>query len=254
MRHFFILLRHELRMLLINPATYIAAVLFLCLMGFLYWAILSGMVNTPTEVLPTVQFFNVFWLPVFFVVPLLTMRSIAGERSSGTLDTLMTTPASRVAIVLSKFTGAYLFYMLMWTATLGFPYLTTVFFPNAAETRLLLEPAPLIGGFLFLATSGVLFIAIGIFASSITRSQLVAGMFSFTTLFVVVVGGQQLGTVAESGAQLSSWLDSTTNYLQIFEHLDDFASGVIDTRPFFYYTSLGVLLLGLSTLVVEAKA
>jgi len=182
------------------------------------------------------------------------MRSIAGERSSGTLDTLMTTPASRLAIVLSKFMAAYLFYLLMWAATLCFPYLTTTFFPNAAETDWLLEPAPLIGGFLFIATSGVLFIAIGIFASSITRSQLVAGMFSFTPLFVVIVGGQQLGTVAESGAQLSSWLESTTTYLQIFVHLDDFASGVIDTRPFFYYTSLGALLLGLSTLVVEAKA
>ena len=87
MRHFFILLKHELRMLFISPATYIAAVLFLCLMGFLYWAILRSMVNTPSETLPTVQFFSVFWIPVFFVVPLLTMRSIAGERSIGTLDT-----------------------------------------------------------------------------------------------------------------------------------------------------------------------
>jgi ABC-2 type transport system permease protein len=67
-------------MLFISPPTYVAAVLFLCLMGFLYWAILSSMVNTPSETLPTVQFFSVFWIPVFFVVPLLTMRSIAGER------------------------------------------------------------------------------------------------------------------------------------------------------------------------------
>ena len=44
------------------------------------------------------------------------------------------------------------------------------------------------------------------------------------------------------------------NYLQIFQHLDDFSRGVIDTRPFFYYTSTGLLLLGLSTLVIEAKA
>ncbi len=254
MRHFLILLKHELRMLLISPATYIAAVLFLCLMGFLYWAILRGMVNTPSEILPAVQFFNIFWLPVFFVVPLLTMRSVAGERSSGTLDTLMTTPAPRVAIVLSKFTGAYCFYMLLWAATLGFPYLTGAVFPQAVERDVLLDPAPLVGGFLFLATSGILFIAIGIFASSITRSQLVAGMLSFTTLFVVIVGGQQLGNLADTGDSLNTWLVNTTNYLQIFEHLDDFASGVIDTRPFFYYTSLGALLLGLSTLVIEAKA
>ncbi len=254
MRHFFILLKHELRMLLISPPTYIASVLFLCLMGFLYWAILRGMVNTPAETLPSVQFFNVFWIPVFFVVPLLTMRSIAGERSTGTLDTLMTTPTSRVSVVLSKFAGAYLFYMLLWLATLGFPFIAQKLYPYASESAALLDPAPLIGGYLFLATSGLLFIAIGIFASSITRSQLVAGMLSFTTLFVVIVGGQQLANIADNSVNLVGWLDATINYLQIFQHLDDFSRGIIDTRPFFYYTSTTALLLGLSTLVIEAKA
>ena len=241
-------------MLLISPPTYIAAVLFLGLMGFLYWAILRGMINTPEESLPLVQFLSVFWIPVFFVVPLLTMRSIAGERSTGTLDTLMTTPTSRVAVILSKFAGAYTFYMLLWLATLSFPLLAAKFFPSAALSGSLLEPAPIIGGFTFLALSGILFISIGIFASSITRSQLVAGMLSFTTLFVVIIGGQQLGNIAKGGADLSFWMSELVNYLQIFQHLDDFSRGVIDTRPFFYYTSIGLLLLGLSTLVIEAKA
>lgn len=254
MRHFFTLLKHELRMLLISPPTYIAAVLFLCLMGFLYWAILRGMVNTPAEELPSVQFFKAFWIPVFFMVPLLTMRSIAGERSTGTLDTLMTTPTTRSAVILSKFAGAYIFYMLLWLATLGFPFIAQKLYPYAGESAALLEPASLIGSYLFLATSGMLFVAIGIFASSVTRSQLVAGMLSFTTLFVVIVGGQQLGNIADSGPELIGWLDATINYLQIFQHLDDFSRGIIDTRPFFYYTSTTALLLGLSTLVIEAKA
>ncbi len=241
-------------MLFISPPTYIAAVLFLCLMGFLYWAILRGMVNTPSETLPTVQFYGIFWIPVFFVVPLLTMRSIAGERSIGTLDTLMTTPTSRVAVILSKFAGAYIFYMLLWVLTVGFPLLTQKLYPHAAESGALLELAPLAGSFLFLATSGILFISIGIFASSVTRSQLVAGMLTFTTLFVVIIGGQQMSNVADAGGDLSSWMTATVNYLQIFEHLDDFSRGIIDTRPFFYYASTGFMLLGLSTLVIEAKA
>ncbi|MGJ8653696.1 MAG: ABC transporter permease [Opitutaceae bacterium] len=254
MRHFLILLKHELRMLLISPPTYIASVLFLVLMGFLYWAIIRGIVNAPDDMLPSVQFFSVFWIPVFFVVPLLTMRSIAGERSIGTLDTLMTTPTSRVAVILSKFSGAYIFYMLLWAATLSFPVITTKLYPQTTESGALLDPASLIGGYLFLATSGMLFTAIGIFASSVTRSQLVAGMLSFTTLFVVIVGGQQLGNIAENAGDLTTWLDATVNYLQIFQHLDDFSRGIIDTRPFIYYTSTAALLLGLSTLVIEAKA
>ena len=254
MRHFFILLKHELRMLFISPATYIAAVLFLCLMGFLYWAILRSMVNTPSETLPSVQFFSVFWIPVFFVVPLLTMRSIAGERSIGTLDTLMTTPTSRVSVILSKFTGAYLFYMLLWILTIGFPLFTGMLYPNTAENGAILEMEPLAGSFLFLATSGLLFISIGIFASSVTRSQLVSGMLTFTTLFVVIIGGQQMGNLADAEGVFSSWAVAAVNYLQIFGHLDDFSRGIIDTRPFFYYASTSFLLLGLSTLVIEAKA
>lgn len=254
MRHFLILLRHELRMLLISPTTYLAAFFFYTIMGMLYWSILREMVNVAQEDLPAIQFFKLFWLPTFFVVPLLTMRSIAGERSNGTLDTLMTTPASRGSIILSKFAGAYLFYMLLWFGTLAFPVVTLSTFPHIASADSLLQREAIIGSLSFIAISGALFISIGIFSSSITRSQLVAGMLSFTALFVVIVGGAQVGLLAERGTNLNAWMDSLVNYLQIFQHLDDFSRGVIDSRPFFYYLSTGLTLLGISTLVIEAKA
>lgn len=254
MKHFFILLKHELRMLLISPATYIAAVLFFCIMGFLYSAILRSFVNSPSETLPAVEYFSLFWMPVFFVVPLLTMRSIAGERSIGTLDTLMTTPTSRTAVVMSKFAGAYIFYMILWALTLSFPLITQNMYPQAASDGALLDSASLTGSFIFIALSGLLFISIGIFASSLTRSQLVAGMLTFTTLFLVIVGGQQLGNLDSSTAEITSWLKGTVEYLQIFQHLDDFSRGILDTRPFIYYTSTAALLLGFSTLIIEAKS
>jgi ABC-2 type transport system permease protein len=236
MRHFWILLKHELRMLLISPSTYLAGALFLGLMGFMYWAILREMITTPQEELPTVQFFKSFWIPTFFVVPLLT------------------TPTSRIAVVLSKFAGAYCFYLLLWLATLGFPLIADSLLRESNDSAILLNSAPLLGSFAFIAVSGVLFIAIGIFTSSLTRSQLVAGMLAFTLLFVVIVGGQQLGSLNQSGVALPGWMHATVDYLRIFSHLDAFARGVVDTRPFFYYLSSGVLLLGLSTLVIEAKA
>ncbi len=240
-------------MLLISPPTYIAAVLFLVLMGFLYWSIISGMVSASQDSMSMVQFLSLFWLPVFFVVPLLTMRSIAEERHTGTLETLMTTPTSCATMVFSKFLGAYSFYMLLWLLTLSFPLMASKFIPEIDSSSHLLAKEPIIGGFAFLALSGIFFISIGIFASSITRSQLVAAMFSFTALFVAIVGGQQLGNIAQSGTELPIGLNGIVNYLQIFDHLDDFSNGVIDTRPFFYYTSTGIFFLGLATLMTEAK-
>ena len=240
-------------MLLINPPTYIAAVLFLALMGLLYWDVLRSMVNTPEDNLPITQFLGFFWIPVFFVVPLLTMRSIAEERNAGTLETLMTTPTSRVSMVLSKFSGAYSLYMLLWLATLSFPLIVTKFFPSVGAGTQQMELASIIGGYTFLALSGILFISIGIFASSITRSQLVAGMFSFTTLFIAIAGVVLLENFVQNGFELPLWMSELVSYLQIFNHLNDFSNGVIDTRPFFYYISTGIFFLGLTVIMIEVK-
>ena len=72
-------------MLLISPTTYLAGVFFYLIMGLLYWRLMTIIVAEPQDDLPSVSFFKFFWLPTLFVAPLLTMKSIAGERSSGTL-------------------------------------------------------------------------------------------------------------------------------------------------------------------------
>ena len=240
-------------MLLINPPTYIAAVLFLSLMAVLYSDVLSLMVNEPQDDLPIPLFLGYFWIPVFFVVPLLTMRSIAEERNAGTLETLMTTPTSRAAMVLSKFFGAYSLYMLLWFSALSFPLISAQFFPDTRAGTLQMQLISIIGGYLFLALSGILFISIGIFSSSITRSQLVAGMFSFTTLFIAIAGVVMLQDRIQNGFEAPVWVNDLVAYLQIFDQLSDFSSGVIDTRPFFYYTSMGAFFLGLAVVMTEMK-
>ena len=191
MRHFFTLVRHEIRLLFIAPPAYIAAFLFLLLMGFIYWAILRSMTLLPQDSSPVAQFFSLFWLPVFFSVPLLTMRSIASERNQSTLETLFSTPVPKEAIVLSKFTAAYCFYLILWIGTLFFPLITYNTLPDNISNLSLIEPSATLGSLLFVALSGVLFIAIGIFTSSLTRSQLVAAMLCFTILFIICIGAQR---------------------------------------------------------------
>ena len=94
MRHFTTLLRSELWKLLVSPSTYIAAFLFLLIMGFLFQLILVDYASDPKEENPSITFFRLFFVPVFFMVPLLTMRSVSEERSRGTIETLMTTPVT----------------------------------------------------------------------------------------------------------------------------------------------------------------
>lgn len=250
MRYFFTLLRHELRNLLLAPATYVAAFLFLLLMGFIFQGVIESEFNDSVqETIPLVVFLQVFWIPVFFMVPLLTMKSFAEEKRLGTLEALLTTPVSTGEVVLAKFFAAYLLYLLFWSVTISF---NLILYHFVQEPRIL-EFGPIFGGYLFIFLSGALFIAIGIFSSSLTRNQLVAGILCFALLFTFTVVSRymaELSTAARAYLPISrDWLD----YLQVFQHVEDFSRGIIDTRPIFFYLSTSALFLVLSTLTIESK-
>lgn len=254
MRHFFALLRHEIRALLIAPATYIAGVLALTILGLLFFWTLLMLVQSEQRVPPAEIFFGFFWVPVLLVVPMLTMRSLAEERRLGTLETLMTTPVRAWAVVLSKFGAAYAFYCGVWALSLAYPVLATVILDRPDLTARLLDPSALVGGYLFICITGTLFVAVGIFASSLTRSLLVSGMLSFSILFLLIVGVTVLGYLNLGLGQVQRLPAELVDYWQVFDHYQDFVRGMIDTRPVVYYGSGTLLVLGLATLVVESKA
>ncbi len=249
MRHYFTILSHEIRTLLYSPSTYIAATFFLGVMGFIFASILDIYSKGPQETPPAVVFFQFFWFPVLFMVPLLTMKTIADERRQGTLETLLTTPVSTAEVVLGKFTAAYLFYLLLWGFTLGFHYILQLY---ASDARFL-DPGPLIGGYLFIAVSGLLFIAIGILASSMTRSQPVAGIFTVVLLILVILAPRYLSEISALNTAGLTPLKTALDALQIQTHVDDFTRGLVDTRQLFYYLTGSTLALLFSILGVEAK-
>lgn len=251
MRRFLILLGHEWRALAFSPATYIAAFLFLILMGYVFLTILHESSLEPREALPMEIFFRAYALPVLFMIPLLTMRSLAEERRLGTLDALLSTPVTMPQVVAAKFAAAYGFYLFLWLLSLGFPWLAATVLPRPELAILLLDPGILLGGYAFVAISGLFFVAIGIFSSALTRSQLVAGMLCFTILFIVVVG---LPALREQAAGQLDWLGGSLDYLQIGAHLDDFCRGILDSRPLFYYGGNTLVVLGLSVLILESRS
>ncbi len=249
MKHYLTLLSHEIRMLLVSPSTYVAATAFLAFMGFIFTEILSHYSKSPQELSPTHVFFELFWLPVFFMVPLLTMKCLAEERRLGTIETLLTTPVTTTEVVLGKYTAAYLLYVGLWGSTGGFFYILKRFSGDAR----FLDPGPLIGGYLFIGISGLLFIAIGVFASSLSRNQAVAGIIAFTLLFGLIIGMRSLGEATWLAQGGMASLRDAVDYAQIFTHRDDFTRGVVDTRHLLFYLSGTVLALIFSILGVEAK-
>lgn len=250
MRHYFILLRHELRVLIITPSTYIAAVLFLGVMGFFFQELLATYAAEPSDVSPAVGFFKLFFFPVFFLTPLLTMRSLAEERRMGTIETLMTTPVTSIEVVLAKFSASYLYYLAMWLSTLSFHY---VLYRFAANPQVI-DPGPMIGGYLFVALSGLMFIATGIFASAVTRSQLVAGLLAFSLTIALTLGLRSLAENLLYDYQSEDLVRTIVDHVQIFQHADDFVSGVFDSRAPVFYVSTAAFMLFLSVLALDARS
>lgn len=249
MRHFPTILGHEVRMLLVNASTYIAAVLFLAVMGFAFTAVLNEYVSSPQEASPALKFLNIYPIPVLFMVPLLTMRCLAEERRQGTIETLLTTPVTTTEVVLGKYTAAYLLYLVLWLATAGFFYLLYLF----TDDTHLIDAGPMIGGYAFVATTGLLFVSIGVFASALSRSQAVAGILCFALLFAVLLGLRYLPEMpALQGESLQSFR-SILEAARIDTHFKDFCRGIIDTRQVLFHLSGTALMLILSIMSVEAK-
>jgi ABC-2 type transport system permease protein len=177
------------------------------------------------------------------------MKCLAEERRMGTIETLLTTPVTTTEVVLGKFSAAYLLYLALWAATGGFFYILWKF---SADPQFL-DSGPLIGGYVFIAVSGLFFVAIGVFASSLTRNQSVAAVLACVMLAVLTLGGNALAD--------SSWLDQemfrpmklALNYGRVFAHRDDFARGIIDVRQLLFYFSGTVVALIFSIFGVEAK-
>lgn len=249
MKHFFTLLSHEIRMLLVSPSTYIAAMLFLGFMGIIFTKILEFYSRAPQEVSPAMVYFQFFYIPVFIMVPLLTMKCLADERRLGTIETLLTTPVSTTEVVLGKYGAAYLLYLALWGSTAGFFFILRKYSGDAR----FIDPGLLLGGYLFIAVSGLLFVAIGVFASSLCRNQALAAILC-AAMLVALIGG--LAWLSGSGALDRDALQPArmaVEYAQVLTHRDDFTRGVIDTRQVLFYLSGTVLALIFSILGVEAK-
>ena len=180
------------------------------------------------------------------------MRSIAEEKNQSTLQTLFSAPIPKYAIVLSKFFAAYLLYVILWLFTLYFPIITYNFLPDNLSNASLVNSSAILGSLLFILLSGILFIAIGIFTSSLTRSQLVAGMLCFTFLFIICIGGQQLEYATYNYFAQGSFFFESIQYVNVIRHFEDFSLGILDTRPFVFYLSISILLLSLTINIIDS--
>jgi gliding motility-associated transport system permease protein len=261
LRHLGAIAGRELRSYFVSPVAYVVLALFAVLGGFFFVAsVLSFDANVAqaqqfqaAEFLKELNlndhlikpFYQIMWIVVLFLVPGLTMGLFASEKTNGTQELLMTSPITIWELVLGKYLAAAAMVTLLvvmlglWTGILflyGDP-----------------EPLKTLSGLLGLWLIGLSYAAVGCFASSVTRNQLIAFFLALVLLLILWL----LAVMADLGgaggaASAGSGLSDLLRWLSSADHFEQLTTGLVDTRDLAYFAFLIATFLVLTKTAVES--
>jgi ABC-type transport system involved in multi-copper enzyme maturation permease subunit len=311
------LVRREFSAYFLSPIAYVVLAVFLAVTGHLFYLTLMQLTAAgPKGVEYPMQLMlgdEKFWLVYLFIPPLLTMRLFAEERSTGTLEMLMTAPLTDWQVVLSKYFACFAFYIVLWLPTLaylpallnwtvnwriivspgtslaivlavvlsltagpisvlnawrgekgrietmfwtllgviliGLGLALASFFFSVRAPDQQVDPMPIASSYLGLVLAGSMFLALGLFVSSLVRSQMVAALISlFLSLGFIVVGIWR--PEMDTGSMLYRVLFFFSVPLHFYR---DFSRGLVDTRHLVLYVSVAMLCLFLTVRSLESR-
>jgi len=236
------LFRKELVSYLVSPLFYVVAAVFLCLSGYYFYTDLIFFVTFGFGMNILENFWGLLLVDLRLVmllsIPLLTMRLFAEEKKLGTIELLLTYPLRDGEIFVAKFAACAAVFAVMLAGTLLYPiYIYT------------LQPFPLVpmvAGYLGLFLLGLSFIACGVFVSSLTESQVVAGMATIGILLLFWI-------LSWNEAATSPGLLRVLVRVSMFDHFQTFARGAIDVQDLAYFLSFIGFFSFLTLRVLEAR-
>jgi ABC-2 type transport system permease protein len=247
MRIFWVLLRRELASFFLSLTGYVIIAAITFLTGESFVQLIGALGGEPWPMPVTQMFFGTFyfWMIVLLSAPVITMRLFALEKSSGTFETLMTTPVGDLEVVAAKFAAAFIFYVIMWLPLLACLFIVGHFTNQAGA----LDFGTVGGMYLGIFLAGGFFLSFGCLASALTRSQMVAAMISLG----FGVSQFALAWWAKSSLVSDQWQSQLLSCLNLFDQMDDLARGAVDTRTLIFYASATFLFLFLTLRVVESR-
>lgn len=235
MRNIWTIFKKEFRSYFNSPIAYIVITVFLVLNSWLFFRGFFILNQADLR-----SFFALQpWLFLFFV-PAITMRLWAEEKRQGTYEILLTFPVSDWEVVFGKFLAGFAFLAIAVFLTLSLP-LTVSYLGNP-------DTGPITGGYVGTLLMGAAYLAIGLFASSITVNQIIAFIVGITISFFFLIIGEPIVLFS-----LPSWLVPFFEYLGLGKHFASVGRGVIDTRDIIYYSSLIFFFLLLNTQVISSR-
>jgi len=230
-----VIARRELSSYFYSPIAYVAMFAFLLAAGGLFWDDFKP--GQPAAMRTIFEW--MVWLLVV-IIPLLCMGLLAQEWASGTIETMMTAPVGEADVVLGKFFGSLGFFIVLLIPTIIYVLMLRIYgHPDLG---------PIFSGYLGILLVGSLFIAVGLFCSSLTRSQVVAAVATAAILFLITI----VPWWASSKAALNTFWRGVVNQ-GVFTRYTDFSKGVISTASVVFFIATTIVFLFVTVKVLESR-
>ena len=225
--------KKEIRVYFVSPIAYIVISVFLLVMGWFFFTtfFLFSQANLR-------NFYSLLPITFSFVVPAITMRLFSEELNVGSYEILLTMPVTFLDVVLGKFLAAVVFIMAMLIPTLAYPI--------TVASLGQLDWGPVFGGYIGAVLLGAGFAAIGLFASSLTRNQIVAFIIGMAICFSLTLIDKMLFFLPQS-------LLGFLQYIGADYHFQNISKGIIDSRDIVYFLSISFVGLYGANLAIQGK-
>jgi ABC-2 type transport system permease protein len=246
MNRVLIIANREIKSLFVSPIAYVVLALFLLFMGIVFLLPLAR-IFVPGGVIELRELTNFTRFALFFILPLLTMSIFSDEYRSGRIEMLRTSPITEFDLLLGKFIGTMVFYLALVGSTLIYLAILTYFGrPDFGQV---------VSCYLGMALMGCMFVAAGLFFSSLTKEPIVAALLSIITLGLLTIAQYIAPFVPQNWSFLWNKIQirAAVEYLSVGTHIGDFARGSVELGNVVYFLGFAGLFLFWTYLVLESR-
>lgn len=228
----FSIFKKEFKSYFNSPTAYVMIGMFVLISSIIFY------INLVSQTAEYNFNLNYMSLILILIIPILTMKILADERKSGTEVLLITSPTSLTSIVVGKYLAAFAVFLIMTTITFIYPIILSAFGEPAT--------AEIIGGYVGFILLGAAFIAFGLFASSLTESQIIAAIVSIVGLLIMWLMQGIAPGLGGIAAKVANWFS-------LFSRTEDFYAGILSLGPVVYYLSFSAIFVFLTIRVIEKR-
>lgn len=238
--------KREIATYFLSPVAYVVTVVWLVWCGLQFYLLAGVFASAPNlsaSANPLSAFFGgsvLFFIPLLVFAPVLTMRLLAEERHTGTLESLLTAPVTSAHVVIGKYLAALVYWVGLWLPTLMYVWITRQFGR--------IDLGAVLASYLGVLGIGLYYMAIGLAMSALAKNQIVAALLTFMLLSGLFAVG--LLSFVDSFADYRDAID----YISLWGHMQSFSKGIVDTRFVVFDVSLAGLFLYLAWRALDGRS